>query len=118
MRLFEVEDRFASDLEMVLRNLMGRANKKGSPLEFSYDGLSNMMKNMGYGAIDYNAFDRLYQSTPSIQAIIQNYSEDGIVVATDKVDSEEQEKIDQPEGPGVDQMASSNAQDFQQNLSQ
>lgn len=117
MRLFEVEDRFASDLEMVLRNLMGRANKKGSPLEFSYDGLSSLMKNMGYGAIDYNAFDRLYQSTPSIQAIIQNYNEDGIVVATDEIDPDEQEKIEKPEGPSVDQMASSAAKDFTNKLS-
>lgn len=117
MRLFEVEDRFASDLEMVLRNLMGKANKQGSPLEFSYDGLSNMMKNMGYGAIDYNAFDRIYQSNPSIKAIIQNYSEDGITVATDEVDPEEQEKIEHPEGPSVDQMASSAAKDFTSDLS-
>ena len=118
MRLFEVEDRFASDLEMVLRNLMGRANEKGSPLEFSYDGLSSMMKNMGYGAIDYNAFDRIYQSNPSVQAIIQNYDEDGIVVATDEVDPEEQEKIERPEGPSVDQMASSGVADFNKEISQ
>lgn len=117
MRLFEVEDRFASDLEMVLRNLMGKANKQGSPLEFSYDGLSNLMKNMGYGSIDYGAFDKLYQSTPSIQAIIQNYNEDGITVATDEVDPEDQEQLQRPEGPSVDQMASSAAKDFTSDLS-
>lgn len=117
MRLFEVEDRFASDLEMVLRNLMGRANKKGSPLEFSYAGLSNLMKNLGYGAIDYNAFDKIYQSNPSVQAIIQNYNEDGIIVATDIQDPDDQEQIERPEGPSVDQMASSAAKDFTSNLS-
>jgi hypothetical protein len=117
MRLFEVEDRFASDLEMVLRNLMGRANKKGSPLEFSYAGLSNLMKNMGYGSIDYNGFDKIYQTNPSVQAIIQNYNEDGIIVSTDEVDPEDQEQIEQPTGPSVGQMASSAAQDFTNDLS-
>ncbi len=117
MRLFEVEDRFASDLEMVLRNLMGKANKQGSPLKFSYDGLSSLMKNMGYGSIEYDSFDKLYQSTPSIQAIIQNYNEDGIVVATDEVDPEDQEQLQRPEGPSVDQMASSAAKDFTSDLS-
>ena len=117
MRLFEVEDRFASDLEMVLRNLMGRANKKGSPLEFSYAGLSNLMKNMGYGSIDYNGFDKIYQSNPSVQAIIQNYNEEGIVVATDEIDPEDQEQIEQPAGPSVDQMAASGVDDFTSDLS-
>ena len=47
MRLFEVEDRFANDLEMVLRNQMGRSNTKHSSLKLTYPALSNMMKNMG-----------------------------------------------------------------------
>ena len=75
------------------------------------------MKNMGYGSIDYNAFDKIYQSNPSVQSIIQNYNEEGIIVATDEIDPEDQEQIEQPTGPGVDQMASSAAQDFTSNLS-
>jgi hypothetical protein len=109
MRLFEVEDRFASDLEMVLRNVMGRSNQKGSPLQLSYEALSNLVKNMGYGAIDYNGFQKLYDQNPSIQAIVKNFNDEGVEIATDVTEPEEQDDINRDEAPSVDQMASQGA---------
>jgi hypothetical protein len=112
MRLFEVEDRFASDLEMVLRNQMGRSNSKHSSLKLTYPALSNMMKNMGYGEIDYDGFKKLYDDNPSLKSIIRNFSDSEVIVSTDaeKPEDEQGAEPSEPGGPTVDQMASSGAQ--------
>lgn len=107
MRLFEVADNFASDLEMVLRNLMGRSNTKDASLVLSYESISNLLKNMGYGPIDYNGFKNVYDANPSLQAIVQNFNADKVVVSTDVQPEENPEKVERPTGKSVDQMASS-----------
>lgn len=112
MRLFEVEDRFADDLEMVLRNQMGRSNSKHSSLKLTYPALSNMMKNMGYGEIDYDGFKKLYDNNPSLKSIVRNFNDAEVIVTTDaeKPKDGETGAPEEPGGPTVDQMASSGAQ--------
>ena len=111
MRLFEVADSFASDLEMVLRNQMGRSNSKNSTLKLAWPALSNMMKNMGYGEIDSQGFQKIFDGNPSLQAIVRDFDKTGIIVSTDIDNPEEDDQGDTPEpgGQTVDQMASSAA---------
>jgi hypothetical protein len=111
MRLFEVEDRFANDLEMVLRNLMGRSNEKKASLKLSYPALSNLLKNMGYGGIEYDTFQKVYDANPALQNIVRDFDENEIRVTTDIEDTEDdQEQGDGlPDSKSVDQMASAGA---------
>ena len=107
MRLFEVEDHFVDDLVMVLRNQLGRGDSKHTSLVLSYEALGNIMKNMGYGKMDYEGFDKLYHENPDLQAIVKNYNEDKVVLSTKTQPENDQEKLDTPTGPSVDQMAHS-----------
>ena len=115
MRLFEVEERFAGDLEMVLRNLIGRSNQKNASLKLSYPAISNMLKNMGYGAIDHDQFKKIYDSSSSIQNIVRDFDENTVMVST--AVEKENEPDAAPEGEltrskTVDQMADRSATDY------
>jgi hypothetical protein len=107
MRLFEVEDHFANDLVTVLRNQLGRGDAKHTSLVLSYDALSNIMKNMGYGKMDYNGFKKMYDDNTDLQSIVQNFNADKVVLSTKTQPNKDQEKLDTPTGPSVDQMAHS-----------
>lgn len=108
MRLFEVADRFVDDLETVLRNLTGRGDSKHAPQSLTYIALSNILKNLGYGVIGYNEFQRIYDENPQLQPIIKDFNEKHIVLGT-KVDADDEQMtpdFDIPAGgKSVDQMA-------------
>ena len=113
MRLFEVEDSFARDLEMVLRNQMGRSNSKNSTLKLSYPALSNMMKNMGYGSVDFEGFKKVVDSNPSLQGIIRDFNETEVIVSTDAEKSADGMENEPEVGDEtVDSMASQAANQF------
>ena len=114
MRLFEVEDSFARDLEMVLRNQMGRSNAKHSTLKLTYPALSNIMKNLGYGAVDFEGFKKVYDSNPSLQGIIRDFNDTEVIVSTDAEKGPQDGEVVQPNagGDSVDSMASQAANQF------
>jgi len=105
MRLFEVTDRFVDDLETVLRNIVGRGDSEHAPQSLSYPALSNLLKNMGYGEIDYNQFARLYDENPELQPLIQDYNDQGITLGTKVQSDQDAQPIGIPTGKSVDQMA-------------
>lgn len=107
MRLFEVADRFTDDLETVLRNILGRGDSKHAPQSLTYPALSNLLNNMGYGAISYEQFARIYDENPQIQALIGDFNDQGIVLGTDAQAANSQSPMQIPTGPSVDQMAHS-----------
>lgn len=113
MRLFEVEDTFARDLELVLRNQMGRSNAKNATLKLTYPALSNMMKNMGYGSVDFQGLQKIVDGNPSLQGIIRDYNENEIIVST-KVEKQDDGSEEEPAtgGDTVDSMASQAANQF------
>jgi hypothetical protein len=41
------------------------------------------MKASGHGSFDYGVFKSLYDASPEIQAVVQNFNEDGVVLNTD-----------------------------------
>ena len=116
MRLFEVADRFVDDLETLLRNQIGRSDAKHSSQTLTWPALSNMLRNFGYGDIDYAGFSKIYDANPSIQPLIRNYNEEGIEFGTKEESEKTQQQVDVPDGKSVDQMAHSGSQNFQQNL--
>ena len=117
MRLFEVEDRFADDLETALRNLVGRSNQKHASLKLTYQALSNILKNMGYGDVDYQEFKKVYDSSQSIQNIVRSFDEHSVMISTEaeKDDDEIEQGEGEPRSPSVDQMASQGSNAFLNN---
>jgi len=117
MRLFEVEDRFTDDLITILRNLVGRSDSKHSPQSITYQALANMLKNLGYGEIDYDQFKGIYDNNPDLQAVIKNFNADGIELNTDiEKEKPPSTPVPVPKGPSVDSMAHSGAADYQKTL--
>jgi hypothetical protein len=107
MRLFEVADSFADDLETVLRLEIGKSNS-GQPTSktLSWEALSNLLEPFGYGKIDFNGFKSIYYNNPSIQPLIRNYSEEGgVILGTGEEPEQDQTQTPVPDGPSVDQMA-------------
>jgi hypothetical protein len=116
MRLFEVEDRFASDLELVLRNMMGRSNtnvngRGKSTLTLGFPAINNILVNMGYGSVDKDSLQQLIDGNPSLEKIIQTpINDDEIVIKTDTPNSDAPPEEAQKATPkSVDQMAASGA---------
>lgn len=116
MRLFEVADRFVDDLETVLRNLVGRGDSKHAPQSLTYPALSNLLSNMGYGAISYEQFAKLYDENPDLQPLIADYNDQGIILGTDMQSEKNQDQFEIPTGKSVDQMASSGAKNHLDSL--
>ena len=84
MRLFEVAgNELEQDLVLLFRNQIQRANAEGSPAELSYQAITNLMKASGHGSFDYGVFKSLYDTSLEIQAIVQNFNEEGVVLNTD-----------------------------------
>lgn len=107
MRLFEVEDRFSNDLTMVLRNLLGRSDSKHSSIKLSYDALSNLIKNLGYGGINYATFNKVYDENPGIQAMVKDFNEAGIELGTEVEQQQEPTEPDTGNSQTVKSMARS-----------
>jgi len=83
MRLFEVAgNELEQDLVLLFRNQIQRANAEGTPAELSYEAITNIMKASGHGSFDYGVFKSLYDASPEIQAVVQNFNEDGVVLNT------------------------------------
>lgn len=113
MRLFEVDNRFANDLALVLRNQMGRSNSEDASLNLSWPAFNNLLKNMHYAPIEpknpdaMKTFQGLLDSNPELSKMIRTFDKSGVVVDTTKDKPEGEEEM--PTGASVDQMASSAA---------
>lgn len=91
--------------------LQGRADAKGTPASFSWGAISQMLKNQGGVALDYDAFKNEYDSNPNLQKLIDKFDERGIVVKTKEENPPAVgEKAQQHNGNGLDSMAKRAAQ--------
>jgi len=94
MRLFELAgNELEQDLVLLFRNQIQRANAEDSPAELSYQALTNLMKASGHGAFDYGVFKNLYDQSPELQAIVQNFNQEGVVLNT-KMQKDADDTID------------------------
>lgn len=83
MRLFEFSGSdLEQDLVLLFRNQIQRANADGSSAELSYNAITNLMKASGHGAFNYGTFKNIYDKAPDLQAVIQNFNQDGVVLNT------------------------------------
>lgn len=112
MRLFEADTKFLDDLELILRTQIKRADAKHAPDQLSYEALSNMLHNIGYGPISFDDFQKIYDENPNIQPYVSNHNEKVITLATKKDKKVEPELTEPLAGPTVDQLASRGVSDL------
>ncbi len=115
MRFFE----FAGDDEgdrfiMVLRNYIGRAASKKAPANLNWNGLNKVLATSGFElTADYETFKAIYDGSPAIQAMVNNFNEKGIELnvpgAPDKEPKGDGTKTPADSQAAVDQTAASAA---------
>jgi hypothetical protein len=119
MRLFEVDNHFANDLALMLRNQMGRSNSKNASLHLTWPAFNNLLKNMHYAPIEggnpdaMKTFQDMLDSNPELSKIIRTFDKTGVVVDTAKDKPEGGEEV--PGGDSVDSMASQASNQFLNN---
>lgn len=117
MRLFEVEDRFTSDLITIFRQLRGRSDtpSEQAPLTLPWIAVNGMLKNFGYSEIDTATLAELVKSSPALDKEVKTFDDETGITLKTKAEKEQQ-PTDIPDGPSVDQMARSGSKDFQQDI--
>jgi hypothetical protein len=113
MRLLEFSNTVADDVETVLRNLQGQVDARpdmGAPPPITYDELSSLLNPLGYGNMDYRAFDAIVQqikktSPDTFDELVSNYDETGVTLNTKAENPKAQLTTTGSSGKSVDQMA-------------
>jgi hypothetical protein len=114
MRFFEFQGDDPTDkLIMVLRNYIGRASSKGASSRLNWQGLNKIFQTSGVElAADYETFKSIYDSNPTVQALVTDFNKDGINLRVPGAkDDQEQspQKSGQTSQDQVDQIAASAA---------
>ena len=81
MRFFEFNNEEAGldKFIMILRNYIGRAASKKAPAKLNWNGLNAVAKSNHFEfAADYETFKSMYDSSPALQAMVNNFNADGI----------------------------------------
>ena len=76
MRFFEFSN--SDKFILVLKNFIGRAASKKAPAKLNWPTLNSLLHKVGEEAMDYESFKAMYDSSPAIQALVANFSADGI----------------------------------------
>jgi hypothetical protein len=113
MRLLEFSNTVADDVETVLRNLQGQVDSRpeiGAPPPITYQELSSLLNPLGYGDMDYRAFDAIVKqikktSPDTFDELVSNYDETGVTLNTKAENPKAQLTTTGSSGKSVDQMA-------------
>lgn len=66
-----------------LTNLQQSADSKKTAAPYTWDAVSNMMKNVTGQKVDYDSFKKLIDSGSRIKDLVDNFDERGLVLKTD-----------------------------------
>ena len=105
MRFFEFAgDELLPRIVAALRNYIGRAESKKAAAKLNWAGLNQVFKtNKVELATDYGTFKAIYDSNPTLQAMVKNFNKDGIELNVPGAPAEE------PKGSGTQTPADSQA---------
>lgn len=82
MRFFEFGGNSGIEIDrfiIVLRNYIGRAASQKAPSKLNWNGLNKILAINGFElTADYETFKAMYDSSPTVQAMISNFNDDGI----------------------------------------
>lgn len=107
MRLFEADSRFVDDLETIFRNEIGKSDTKRATKTLSWAALSNLLAPLGFGKINYGTWVQIFDQNPDLKPYVRNFDENGIILGTKQEPEQDEQPVDVPKGPSIDQMASS-----------
>ena len=82
-----------SALVNTLMNVSGDADDKDQSSEISFDAVKSLMKNTGYPSFNYDLFKRLYDTGETLKNIVADFSQEKIVLKTEK-DAEDDPEMD------------------------
>ena len=80
MRLFEFSNNAVSDLIILLRNQIKRADSTHSYAMLSWEAINNLMADMGHGIYKYDDFKNAYDTVPALKQIVKNFNQDGVTL--------------------------------------
>lgn len=105
MRFFEFAgDELLPRIVAALRNYIGRAESKKAAAKLNWAGLNQVFKtNKVELATDYGTFKAIYDSNPTLQAMVKDFNDDGIELIVPGAPTEE------PKGDGTQTPADSQA---------
>ena len=64
---------------MVLRNYIGRASSRKTPVRLNWNGLNRIAKLSGFElAADYDTFKAMFDNNPAIQDLVKDFNQNGI----------------------------------------
>lgn len=76
MRFFEFSN--ANELVLIFKNIIGRSTSQKAPAKYNWAAINNMLKSAGKEELDYEAFKAIYDTSPIVQSMVQNFNADGI----------------------------------------
>ena len=113
MRFFEfnpADDANIDKFIIILRNYIGRAASKNSPVKLNWAGLGQIAKSSDFEfAADYETFKSMYDSNPALQNMVKKFSADGVELKVPGVSDSEPPQDGQTSAEKIDKMASSAA---------
>jgi hypothetical protein len=69
---------------LALRNLQQQANQKGTTITLSFERLNKLMRSSGIEQFSYDPFKAAYDSDPRVKALVKNFDQKGVTLATDE----------------------------------
>jgi hypothetical protein len=72
----------ADNLIRVLNALKSRSDSKGVPGQYSWDAISNMLKNFSGTEMDYETFKAQFDTVPQLKNIVDRFDGRGLVLKT------------------------------------
>jgi hypothetical protein len=120
MRLFELSTRYIDDLKTILRNQIGHNDTERASATLTYSALSSLLANLGYGMINQQIFQKIYDDNPDIQPLVIDFDEDKVVLGTKVQNPKENPESNLPvldRRKEVDSMARQGARTHLRNIS-
>lgn len=72
----------ADDLIRILNALKSRSDSKGTPGQFSWEAISNMLKNFSGTKMDYETFKAQFDSVPQLKNVVDRFDGQGVTLKT------------------------------------
>lgn len=88
-----------------MKNLIGRADSKNQPANFTWDEINKFMANIGQVEFDYDSFKQAYDTDPALQSIVHRFDDNGVELKSKNSGSDELPSDADPSSKTVAQMA-------------
>lgn len=88
-------------MDVIFKNLIGQADSKQQPADFSWDELNFYLVKFGLPTLDQAGMQELYDNDPVIQNLVKNITPDGIELNAKEDAQSGQEAVPQRDPNGA-----------------